>query len=110
MATTTATAMVAIRPNAVSGPNWNPSHSGSTIPRTNCAITATYGEWYRGWTLAKALGSRRMRPIAYQVRVVAFAPAFEFAMAEFTMARNTNTHPAPHAARARPSQGLALLN
>src|SRR5436309_726278 len=73
---------------------------------TNCATTATWGDFHRGWTAASLDGSSRIRPIAYQVRVVALAPAFELAMAELMMARNTRTHPAPHTARARASHGF----
>ena len=47
-----------------------------------------------------------MRPIANHVRVAALEPAFEFAMAEFAIARNTSTQPAPHAARASASHGF----
>ena len=42
--------------------------------------------------------------MANHVRVAAFDPAFEFAIVEFTIAMNTNTHAPPHAARPRFSQ------
>src|SRR5207247_95394 len=57
-------------------------------------------------TNAAMPGRRRIRPIAYRVRVAAFEPAFALAMAELAMARNTSTHPAPHTVRATESQGL----
>src|SRR6266508_6883669 len=103
----TAVAIVAMSWNASSGVNWLPSHSATIRAKTNCTVTATYGERLVGCVRAKAAGSRRMRPMAYQVRVVALAPALELAMAEFAIARDTSTQPPPHTARARPSQGLA---
>src|SRR6266516_2346232 len=102
----TVVSMVAISPKAVSGPNFCPSHSDTTSPTTSCAITATYGERQRGWVRAKTAGSRRIRPIANQVRVVALEPALELATAEFTIARNTTTQPTPQTVRASPSHGL----
>src|SRR6266511_2507761 len=75
----------------------------------SCAITATCGDFQWGCTDANSEGSRRIRPIAYQVRVVALAPAFEFAMAEFTMARKTN-QAAPHTMCPRPSHGSPSLS
>src|SRR5438093_11214915 len=83
-----------------------PSQSDTPTPITSCTHTATRGDLHRGWTWASALGSSRMRPIEKSVRVAAFDPAFEFAIAEFAIARNTSTQPAPHAIRARPSHGL----
>ena len=46
-------------------------------------------------------GSKRMRPMANQVRVVALAPAFALATAELMMAMKTSTQPTPQAALAR---------
>ena len=46
-------------------------------------------------------GSKRIRPIANQVRVVALAPAFALATAELMMAMNTSTQPTPQTALAR---------
>src|SRR5438128_6357440 len=108
MAMMTATSMVATRMNATGkGPYLAPSHSDRNTPTTNWANTATSGDFHRGWTWAKALGkTRRIRAIAYHVRVVALEAAFELAMAELAMARKTSTQPAPHTFRASPSQGF----
>src|SRR6266511_1553192 len=87
-----ATSIVATRTNATgNGPYFAPSHKESPTPTTN-------------WT--KTAGNRRIRPIAYQVRVVALAAEFEFAMAELATARNTKTQPAPHTFLARASHGF----
>src|SRR2546422_6234302 len=108
MAMMMATSMVATRTNATgNGPYFAPSHRDRNTPTTNWAKTATSGDFHRGWTWAKALGkTSRIRAMAYHVRVVALEAAFELAMAELAMARNTSTHPAPHTFRARKSHGL----
>src|SRR5215467_13253054 len=107
---TIAVTIVAISANAVSGVYLAPSHSAITSAKTNCAVAATYGERRSGCSRVRAEGSRRIRPIAYQVRVVALAPALALAIAELAIARNTSTQPAPHTARASPSHGLLLPN
>src|SRR5438128_841442 len=103
-----ATSMVATSTKAFgNGPYLWPSHRESPTPTANWANTATSGDFQRGWTWAKALGkTSRIRAMAYHVLVVALEAAFELAMAELAMARNTSTHPAPHTFRARKSQGL----
>src|SRR2546428_2015958 len=107
MAMMMATSMVATRTNATgNGPYLAPSHRERNTPTTNWTMTATSGDFHRGWTWAKTDGKRRIRPMAYHVRVVALAAAFELAMAELAMARNTSTHPAPHTFLARKSHGL----
>src|SRR5436309_5892259 len=85
---------------------WALSHRATPIPFTSWTTTETCGERYLGWVRCRMVGSRRIRPIAYRVRVAAFEPAFALAMAELAMARNTSTHPAPHTIRATESQGL----
>src|SRR5438445_5389526 len=111
MAMMMATLMVATRTKATgNGPYLAPSHSVRNTPATNCTTTATSGDRYRGWMWAKNEGNSRIRPIAYQVRVVALAAAFELAMAEFAMARNTSTHPAPHTFLASASHALPPPN
>src|SRR2546425_5307714 len=107
MATMIATSMVATRPKATgNGPYLWPNHSVMPTPITNWANTDTSGDRHLLLTWAKTEGRSRIRPMAYQVRVVAFAAAFEFAMAELAMARKTTTHPAPHTDRAIASHGL----
>src|SRR5216110_1109273 len=102
-----ATSMVATRKNATgNGPYFAPSHRASTTPTMNWQITATSGDRHLGWMWAKKLGRSLIRPIAYQVRVVALAAAFALAMAELAMARNTTNQPAPQTCRANASQGL----
>src|SRR6266540_4000458 len=82
-----ATSIVATRTNATgNGPYFAPSHKESPTPTTNWTKTATSGDFHRGWTWAKIAGNRRIRPMAYQVRVVALAAEFEFAMPEYTTA------------------------
>ena len=88
------------------GPYLCPNHSATPTPTMNWAITATSGDLQRGWMWAKNPGRSRILPIAYHVRVVALAAAFELAMAELAMARNTTTQPAPHTDRAIASQGF----
>src|SRR5438477_413100 len=87
MAMMTATSMVATRMNATGkGPYFAPSHRDRNTPTTNWANTATSGDFHRGCTWAKALGkTRRIRAIAYHVRVVALEAAFELAMAELAL-------------------------
>src|SRR5262245_9163341 len=93
--------------NAVNGLlYWAPSHSATPTPITNCTKTATCGDRYLGWVRPSIAGSRWILPIANQVLVAALEPALEFAIAEFAIARNTSTQPAPHAARASASQGF----
>src|ERR1700736_5484432 len=102
-----AVSIVAIRPKAVGkGPYLCPSQRVSTTPTTNWTTTATSGERQRRFVWAKIDGRILIRPMAYQVLVVAFAAAFELAMAEFAMARKTTTQPTPHTLRARASQGF----
>src|SRR5712691_5081216 len=96
--------MVATRKNAVSGSYCSPSQIDTPTPTTSCAHTATRGDFHCGCRSVKLLGSNRTRPMANQVRVAAFDPAFALAIVELTMARNTNTHAPPHIARPRPSQ------
>src|SRR6266536_3275071 len=97
-----ATSIVATRTNATgNGPYFAPSHKESPTPTTNWTKTATSGDFHRGWTWAKIAGNRRIRPIAYQVRVVALA-----AESEFATARTTKTQPAPHTFLARASHGF----
>src|SRR6266516_4225369 len=111
MAMMIAVSIVAMRPKATgNGPYLCPSQRATPTPTTNCAITATSGDLQRGWVWAKNPGRSRILPIAYQVRVVALAAAFELAMAELAMARNTTNHPAPHTARASPSHGFPPPN
>src|SRR6266545_5479033 len=83
-----------------------PSQSETPIPITSCVHTAMCGDREEGWVRARTDGSSRIRPMENSVRVAALEPAFELAMAELAMARKTSTHPAPHAARARPSHGF----
>src|SRR2546426_3033742 len=103
-----ATSMVAPSTNATgNGPYFAPSHKDRNTPTTNWANTATSGDFHRGWMWAKIEGNtRRIRAIAYHVLVVALEAAFELAMAELAMARNTSTQPAPHTLRARKSHGF----
>src|SRR6266536_1889088 len=102
--------MVAMRMNAGSGWKKKPSGSATPIPTISWPMTATYGDRHRGWMAVKTGGISRMRPMAYHVLVVALAPAFELAIAEFRMARKTSTQPAPHTALAMPVQGSLLLD
>src|SRR5438034_10199054 len=106
----TAVAIVAIRMNAGRGWKRKPSGRATPSPTMSCPNTAMYGERHRGWIRVNTGGMRRIRPIAYHVLVVAFAPAFELATAEFRMARKTRTHAPPHTILARPVQGSPLLN
>src|SRR5215510_10505970 len=111
MPITTAPMIVPRIANAVNGLlYWAPSHSATPTPITNCTNTATCGERYLGCVRPSIAGSRWIRPIANQVRVEAFEPAFEFAMAEFAIARNTSTQPAPQTARASASHGFPPPN
>src|SRR5438105_6339552 len=111
MAMMMATLIVATRMNATgNGPYFAPSHSVRNTPVANCMNTAKSGDLHLGWMWAKTGGNSRIRPIAYHVRVVALEAAFEFAMAELAMARNTTTQPAPQTFRARASQGLPPPN
>src|SRR5438132_4806169 len=103
------TMIVATNPNAVIGSYWKPSHRATPTPTTSCAHTARWGECHLGWTVPRTRGRIRTRPIANHVRVAAFDPAFELAIVEFTMARNTNTHAPPHTARPKPSQPVPAL-
>src|SRR5215468_4016709 len=61
-----------------------------------------YGDPDRLVSSANELGSSRMRPSAYRVRVEELFAAFWLAMTELSRARNTITNPAaPQASRAR---------
>src|SRR4029450_3735472 len=102
----TAVTIVPTSANAVSGVYCSPSQSDTPTPTTSCVTTATSGDRQRGLTWASAVGRRRMRPIAHQVRVAALADALALAIAELATARNTSTQPAPQAPRARKSHGL----
>src|SRR5439155_249788 len=110
MRITTAVIMVATRMKAGRGWKKNPSGNATPIPTMSWPMTPTYGERHRGWIRVNTGGISRIRPMAYHVLVVAFALAFEFAIAEFRMARKTRTHAAPHAALPRPVQGSPPLN
>src|SRR5262245_13502084 len=102
------TKIVATSPNAVIGSYWNPSQNGTTRPTISWSQTATLGERNRGWRLASALGSSRTRPMENHVRVAAFEPALEFAMVEFTIAKNTRIHAPPQTARPSPSHPVPV--
>src|SRR4029453_7313021 len=107
MAITTTPMIVPRIPKTVNGLlYWVPSHRATPTPITSWTNTETYGERYRGLTRCRMAGNRRIRPIAYSVRVAALEPAFALAMAELAMARNNSTHPAPHTIRATASQGV----
>src|SRR5215470_8575318 len=99
--TATSTRIVAIRAKAVYGVYWSPSHRLTPIVMSICAHSPMYGDPDRLVSSANELGSSRMRPSAYRVRVEELFAAFRFAMTELSRARNTITNPAaPQASRA----------
>src|SRR5712691_204012 len=65
------------------------------------------GDWNLGFSLASTDGNALIRPIANEVRLDTFTPAFEFASVELTIARNTRIQNRPYSERARPSHEFA---
>src|SRR5262249_60394132 len=100
--TATSTRIVAIRAKAVYGVYWSPSHRLTPIVMSSWAHRPMYGDPDRLVSSANELGSSRMRPSAYRVRVEELFAAFWLAMTELSRARNTITNPAAsQASRAR---------
>src|SRR5689334_18801710 len=91
-------------PNAVVGVYANPSPNATTMVAALTASTDTYGARCRKPSRANAYGKTPMRPIAYEVRVETFTPAFAFATVELTIARKTRIQNSPYSVRAMPSQ------
>src|SRR5215470_6949388 len=84
--TATSTRIVAIRAKAVYGVYWSPSHRLTPIVMSICAHSPMYGDPDRLVSSANELGSSRMRPSAYRVRVEELFAAFRFAMTELSRA------------------------
>src|SRR5579871_4336909 len=60
-------------------------------------------------TVASAVGSTLIRPIAYDMREAPFTPAFALAIVELTTARKTKNQKNPYRALAMPCQEAAAL-